>query len=384
MAQGRLVAAILAGLALAMASGLSFIWNTGRTASGVVDLGGLAAHPQRSMDAATLAFRRDRGKLDQVDHGQLDAALAQAPLEAAPFVYAGAQLANAGRLAEAERLLDIATHRNPRSREARALLLQNAMASGNGRAAVTQIEVMYRLQRDERPVLSEALIYLASMPETRPSTLAAISDNRHRRDVLQGMARWGASPAMLISAKQALGDLDLGRDRDDFVRSLVNSLLAIKDWSGARRVWSTYYPDATDRSGLVVDPSFTGQFGPPFGWTVQSAPNGEADLGESGLTGRYSGSERAELARQLVLADPGQYRLSIKSADTGNGLWIEVACAGSTAIAEQQVTAGSQGLNVTVGSDCRALDVMILARPSALQSSQGFRLTSLQMERIGS
>ena len=158
MAQGRLVATILFGLVLALASGLSFVWNTGRDASGLADIRGLSAHPERSMDAATLSFRRDRGRLDGIDMEQLRAALVRAPLEEEPFVFAAAGLANAGRLAEADRLLEIAEERNPRSREARVLLLTHAMASADAREAVTQIEVMYRLQRDERPVLSEALI----------------------------------------------------------------------------------------------------------------------------------------------------------------------------------------------------------------------------------
>ncbi len=381
MAQGRLVATILFGLVLALASGLSFVWNTGRDASGLADIGGLSAHPERSMDAATLSFRRDRGRLDGIDMEQLRAALARQPLEEEPFVFAAAGLSNAGRMAEADRLLGIAEERNPRSREARALLLRHAMASADAREAVTQIEVMYRLQPDQRPVLNEALIYLASMPATQQATLTAISDDRHKRDVLQGLARWGASPSMLLSAMQALGEFDLGPDRQDFVRSLVNPLLGTANWRGARRVWSAYYPGAIEGEALLVDPGFTGEFGPPFGWITHNGPDGRASLGGEGLTGRYSGRARAELARQLVLADPGQYRISVESPRVGSGLWIEVACSGSQVIAERQLTEGTQGLDITVGSDCPALDLTFAARPSASQTSRNFLITGVRMEQ---
>ncbi len=385
MAQGRLVAAILLGLAaaaLVLASALSFIWNTGRTASGVADLGGLSAHPGRAMDTATLTFRHSRGELDGIAMAPLRDALAMAPLEEEPFVYAAAGLANAGRVVDAHRLLRIAEERNPRSREARALLLQHAVANADARDAVAQIEVLHRLEPELRPALSEALIYLASVPTTQRAALAAINEARHKRDVLQGLARWGASPSMLLSAIEELGEFDLGPDRRGYVRSLVNPLLAAEDWRGARRVWSVFYPGAFDGDMPLVDPAFTGEYGPPFGWATQDGRDGWARTGDKGLRGRYSVLEQAELARQLVLAEPGRYRILVQSVDPGSGLWIEMACGSSPAFAQQQLGEEIQTVEFTVGSDCPALNVTIAARPTGSQSTQDFRITGIQMERI--
>ena len=385
MAQGRLVAAILIGLAVAalvVASALSFIWNTGRTVSGVADLGGLSAHPDRAMDTATLIFRHSRGELGGIAIAPLRDALAMAPLEEEPFVYAAASLANAGRVVEASRLLRIAEERNPRSREARAMLLQHAVADADAREAVTQIEVLHRLEPELRPALSETLIYLASVPTTQQATLAAIREDRHKRDVLQGLARWGASPSMLLSAIGELGEFDLGPDRRGYVRSLVNPLLATEDWRGARRVWSVYYPGAFDGDMPLVDPAFSGEYGPPFGWATQDGRDGWARTGDEGLRGRYTGLGQAELARQLVLAEPGRYRLNIQSVDPGSGLWIEVACGSSPAFAQQQLAEEMQTVEFTAGSDCPALNLTIAARPTASQSAQDFRIIGIEMERI--
>ncbi len=382
MAQGRLVTAVLAGLVLAIASGLSFLWNTGRSAEGWPIPPALASHPERDMAAANLAFRRSGGSVNGIDLQGLNAALARAPLEDEPFTYAAAHQMADGTATTVDDLLHIAEARNPRSKEARVLLLYRAANRLDAQEAVTQIEVLYRLERERRPILRDLLIYLASLPATQEATLAGIEDESHKREIIQGLARWGASASTLLSALDTLGEFDVGPDRQGFVRSLVNPLLGEGDWAGARRVWEVYYPDAPDDRAVVADETFTGAFAPPFGWLANSGEDVPARFSAEGLAGTYYGDAPQEIARQYVLADPGAYRLLVESARVGNGVNITLACAGAGPFIETRLFQRSQSVDFTLPDDCPALEIAMFAQPGKDRSSSRFLINSVRLEPV--
>lgn len=383
MAQGRPLVLIAATLLLACLSTLTWFWNSGRQAPAIF-WPALQQHPGRVMDAATIDFRASRGQIQGIDLAALQAALSGSPLEEEPFVFAAANLASGGDIAQAERLLRVALRRNPRSREARILLLDLLARRGNTQEAVAQIEVLSRLLPEQRAQLRNTLVLLASIPSTRRETLEAITVNANKIDVLRGLAHSGASASMLLESLDAVGEIDPGEDQEGFVNALVNPLVRAGDWQGALRLWTHFNPAAFAGGDLLLDPNFEGTFGPPFGWALRRDNQGYARFGEDGLVGEFYGRRRAEFARQVLLLEPGDYRLRVRSQDVGTGLLMEVECPGSGELASERLEERNEEMAFSVTQACPAQILKLMGRPSDPPRGSAFSISEIQIERVPS
>lgn len=362
---------------------LTWYWNSGRQAPAIFGPA-LFEKPDRVMDAATLGFRASRGQLEDIDLAGLQASLRADPLEEEPFVFAAASLVAAGEIAQAERLLRIAVRRNPRSREARILLLDLLTRRGHTAEAVAEIEVLANLLPDQRPQLRNTLVLLASIPSTRRQTLEAITINANKMEVLRGLARSGASASMMLNSLDAVGELELGGDPEVFVNTLVNPLIQAGDWQGALRLWNHFNPTAFAEGSLVLDPRFEGTFGPPFGWAVRSGNYGYARLGEDGLVGEFYGRRRAELARQVLLLEPGNYLLRAQSRDVGTGLILELECPGSGELVSGRLKERNEEIAFSVSQACPAQVLKLVGRPTDPPRPSVFSISEIQLERVAS
>lgn len=381
MAQGRSVIAILLAVLLCIASLLSFLWTTGRAGPDFMAAIGLQSNPSSVMNAATLQFRANRGELTGIDFDALNAALALAPLEEEPFVYVAADNMSAGRLDEAEDLLLRAIRRNPRSRVGRALLIDVLARQGEARDAVVQIEALYRLEPDQRPMLMEMVASVASAPEMREATFAALTEKPLKLHVLRSLARNGASASELLEALALAGDLDLGDERGAFVTSLASPLADAGDWQGARELFTTFYPDAYTDGALILDPTFTGQFPPPFGWFLASNSEGYARSTAQGLAGEYYGRRRTVLARQTVILEPGDYQIGVEAPNAGRGLRLVVLCRGGGELGDQRIGEQLDMLRFSVPSDCQAVEIELEGRPADPPVTSPFLIEEVRFER---
>ncbi|MWV26955.1 tetratricopeptide repeat protein [Aurantiacibacter rhizosphaerae] len=381
MAQGRFVVFFVVALALAYVSVISAFWNLGRRLPEAIAVEGLAEHPDRIMGRATLSFRESRGKLDSIDFPSLRRALARAPLEEEPFVFTAAQLAASGRIAEAEAMLRESIRRNPRSREGRLIFLTLLAQRGNAHEAVTQIEALYRLMPEQRPVLRDTLVYLASFPGTRQSTLAAVSEDLHKRDILQGLARSGASASMLLETLDAFRDVVPRDARESFVASLSGPLLRAGDPRGALRVWMHFNPEAYADGSVLLDEHLNGSFAPPFGWEVRGGSDGYARIGNNGLEGEHYGRRAALLAQQTAILGPGEYTLSVLAENHGRGLSFDVSCNKEGDIATVDLESRENRTHLNVPNDCPAVTLELRARPSDPPRKSMFRITQVSLER---
>lgn len=380
MAQGRLVGFGILALVMAYASGLSMFWNSGRQVPSSLAPQILRTHPDALMKQAARSLIDSEGQIQQIELAEVKAGLKYAPLGDEPFVVEAARQMVSGRTAEAETLLRIALRRNPRSREARVLMLDLLAAQGDARGAVAQIEVLYRLMPNRRPLLRDALVYLASLPSTRRDTLEAISEDTHKREVLEGFARSGASASFLLDTLEAFEPFDFG-EREKFTASLATPLLRAGDWQGARRVWGEFNPGAFVNGNLLIDPQLTGEYGPPFGWELRSGRHGYARLDQAGLTGEFYGRRAGTLAAQTIVLDPGRYRLTTLSEEMGRGLAVALKCLGQEDLSAMRLSRGEQSLEFFVDVNCPALELLVQGIPSDPPTSTSFRIRHVGLER---
>ncbi len=381
MAKGRSLILFLAALGFMVLSALTLFWNKGWQAPQFVGTA-LQEHPDRVMTAEAREFGESLVQAGSVDTRRSQSFLAKAPLEEEPFVIAGANLDPDQEIERSESLLRIAVRRNPRSREARLLLLDRLARRGDVTGAVAQVEVLTRLLPSEgRAMMSDALVALVNEPSLRRETLAAIEGNTTKLEMLRALSRNGANASVLLESIETLGQLDLGERRDDFVASLVNPLLRAGDWQGALRVWTYFNPTASAGDDLVLDPQFAGEFGPPFGWEVRSNSNGYARLGDRGLEGEFYGRSNTELARQVLFLDPGDYSLTIRSETLGEGIRLLVACPQEGTILEEPLDDRSKTMQFSLTGDCPAPALRILGRASDPPRASAFAISEIELER---
>lgn len=384
MAQGRSLILGLVSLLLVYASVLSFSWSADRELPVQLTLPGLEAEPALAMEAATARFTETGGSLEGIDLEFLKTELARAPLEEEPYLYGAVEHMAEGRIADAERLLEVAVRRDPRSSVARVLLLDLLARRGNARDSVVQIEVLTRLVPAQRAALQNTLVYLASMPSTRTATLETINDRSLKMHVLRRLAQDGASASMLLDAIGLVGDLDLGDEQASFVSSIVNPLLSAGDWEGGRRLWTSFNEGAFADGTLILDPTFSGAYGPPFGWEVRTGSEGYARLTNDGLVGEFYGRRQTVLAQQTVILEPGDYHVRVAAQDEGRGIQLAVRCKNGSELIIVALTNRNEVADFAVPAGCPALDIQLRGRPSDPPATSSFLISEIGLERMSS
>ncbi|WP_394729495.1 tetratricopeptide repeat protein [Altererythrobacter sp. GH1-8] len=333
------------------------------------------------MRTATIEFLENRGDPTSVDLASLNSALSWAPLEDEPYTFAAAQQFGSGDPERVEALLKVALHRNPRSREARVYLLEHLVDQGRAREAIEQIEILSLLMPDRRGLFQSNLLYLVTFPDTRPEAIAALTDNTIRLNLMRSLANAGASASMILDTHDAFEDFDLGADPSASISSWIAPLIERSDYNGALRVWRRFNPEAK-AGALLVDNKFSGRFGPPFGWTIRSGPNGYAKLGDAGLTGEYYGRRPASLAQQVLLLSPGAYKISFSDLASVGPLKFVIRCLGGQELANDGI---EQKLATTFSvptSGCDAQTIEISGRPTDPPRSVQFGIGNVALERL--
>ncbi len=383
MAQGRsLVLLALSGV-FSYVAVLVFHWNSGVATPAYLAPSWFQASPKLAMQNATSVFLQSKGNIDTVDLEEINAALAQAPLEDEPFTFAAASQFNSENVQKTEELLKLALRRNPRSREARIYLLELLVDEGRVSESIEQIEVLSRLMPERRGFFQSNLLYLATLPETRSEAIASITDDGARRDLLWSLARAGASASMILDTYDAFDDFDIGNESEVVINRWIAPLIDREDYDGARRVWSRFNPE-TNADALLVDGAFSGKYGPPFGWTVRSGSQGYAKLGDYGLTGEYYGRRPTRLANQLLLLQPGVYAFTSRNLANVEPIHFAIRC-----INREELVGGPidqpRPLTFEVPADgCAAQSLEITGQPTEPPRSVNFEIGSVELELLAS
>ncbi len=243
----------------------------------------------------------------------LEEAARAAPLRPEPFLVRGvdAQLADDSRLAG--RAFAEAVHRDPRSIAARYFMADQQLRSGNSEGGLRQIAMLARLVPSSAFNVATMLATYARQPGTAAEVKTVLRGHPELEPViLNTLAADGRNADLIIYLSNgAVGDAAMVRG---WQSTLVNSLVTAGDYSRAHRVWARL-SDVGGSTDLLFNPSFTDtQAPPPFNWALGSNASGLAEPENGGLHILYYGRENAPLASQLLMLDPGAYRLSFDIA----------------------------------------------------------------------
>lgn len=344
--QRRPSAALAAGAALTAAVACGLIYNFSiRGEAPIIPLAGLIG-PART---AELRFAQiaARGLVSPQLAARARAAAGRDRLAYEPYLFSGASSFPTERSAGTARAADLlreALRRNPRSAQARALLLRRALLQGDVKEAIAQIGMLDRLNREYAIALlggvGRAINTTAQIDEAN----RALSERPSLyREVVRGFTA-AAKPARLV-AHLGTG-LDGPALRDPAVTGpLLDRLVELGEVDAAHSLWRRAGGDSQG-AALLSDPAFSISGGrPPFAWNYAQSGSGVAERqprGE-GVFVDYYGRQPGALLRQLVTLAPGSYRLTVTYEPLGRApgsLAVGVACASRS---NQLATARLQG-----------------------------------------
>jgi len=229
-------------------------------------------------------------------------------------------------------LLQEALRRNPRSREARLLLLRHALGTGKLSEAIDQIAVLNRLTPGAANQLMAGLGGAIRSQRQVDEAVDALKPHPELyRPFLRGFKLARQAPELAIRLVSRLPEPALA---DPVVRKMaIEEMVEAKAFAEARALWGK----GLGKPGqLVHSPDFSdSKAPPPFNWTLAESESGVAERDRGGgLLVDYYGRSPGLLASQLLTLAPGSYTARLEySTEAGNpsAPGVQVRCAGSPA-----------------------------------------------------
>lgn len=233
-------------------------------------------------------------------------------------------------------LLQEALRRNPRSREARLLLLRHALGTGKLSAAIDHIAVLNRLTPGASDQLMAGLGGAIRSPRQVDEAVDALKPHPELyRPFLRGFKLAKQPPELAIRLVSRLPEPVLG---DPEVRKMaIEEMVEAKAFAEARALWGK----GLGKPGqLVHSPDFSDtKAPPPFNWALTENETGVAERDRGGgLLVDYYGRAPGLLVSQLLTLAPGSYtaRLDYSTeAGIAAATVLQVSCAGTPAALAQ-------------------------------------------------
>jgi tetratricopeptide (TPR) repeat protein len=297
---------------------------------------------------------------------------ARAPLSPDPYLIEGAIAETEGDGQAAEALLLAARSRDPRSRGARFLLADRFLRSGRITAALIEMQALVSLQSRGVEVFEPTLAAFARSPGAVPQLKAFFAR----------YPRVEASVLSILAGDAANADLVLAlanvRDPNpDWRGTLVSALASAGQYAKAYATWSRLSGIRPQRglfnSGFAKIAAL-----PPFNWALPETSDGVAEPdGKGGVEVLFYGRARAILASQLLLLQPGNYRLAMNVAEVdgeAGALHWTLRCANvNKDLADIPLRSGMAvgGFAVPAGCEAQWLELQGLASDSPQTTELG-------------
>lgn len=254
---------------------------------------------------------------------------AKAPLAPEPFLVRGVQARVAGDEAGAGRAFLAARERNPRLVAARYFLADHYLRTGDTVDGLAEIAALARLVPGSLSQVAPHLASYARTPGVAPQVKALVRENPELETALlitlAGDARDSELALYLWSGRTAQGS-------KQWQERMLQSLVKSGRFFEAAAAWSRF------SGGLAagqVDPDFRTDRLAPFGWILASDASGVAEpQGQGRIHLLYYGREDKVLAGQLLMLEPGRYRLSMRvsgATPTAESLAWTIRCLPSAA-----------------------------------------------------
>ena len=333
---------------------------------------GLASRERKPIAEATITKIQDSAR--------------KAPLSAEPFLVRGVEAQVAGNEALASDAFRAAKLRDGRSIPARYFLADHYFRAGDADHALTEIAFLARgLPNGVDKLAPYVGVYAKDRRNWPRLRRLFAADPRLADAALAALATDARNTLTVLS----LADPSLMSPQTTWAPRLIQSLVAAGDYSRARMVWSQVARVSSAGAPLIYDPAFRDGNAPaPFNWTLTSSTVGFAERRKGGgLHVLYYGQEDGPLASQLLILQPGSYRLAMQvSGDPARlrSLAWAVTCANSNASVARIIldpAAAAKGWTITIPAGCPAQKLELIGISSDLPVQTDATISGLRLDR---
>jgi len=323
--------------------------------------------------------------------------LAATPLSAEGYYVLALAAERAEEIDRSEHLMTQAVRLHPRMITARTWLLQRYLASGREAAALQQIAVILRLNRNLGLSMTAILKELARHQRLRPLIARQFANTPYIMSLVQEARGDGLDAAAKLELLQGT---DL-RKLPDGIRSAQSAvaadLLQQGRYGEAREIWWTIL-GARRPADAIFDPDFSGlEAAPPFAWELTRSASVTAEYVQSGLPDPVTalkvttfGELPQTLAKQQLVLPQGTYRLRFLSrlSNGSSGAppfhW-RIRCVSGDAVAELPIEAEANWKTMersfVVPAACPSQMLELASRGGTEGRSPDLFLTSVRIGR---
>lgn len=345
--------------------------------------GNPAIETSRAMAAIAQAAREGR-QVPASAFAAMRLASVREPLAPEPFLVRGVQAELSGDPRTAERAFQAAQWRDPRSLSAAYFLADAYLRAGDVSRGLPQVAALARLAPGGTSAVAPYLAAYARSPRNWPALRSLFQAHPEMAGpALTELAKTASS----ASAVLALADLRQKAGDAPWLAPLLNSLTVAGDYGRAQAIWAR----ATGvRPGpYLYDASFSDKTSPPpFNWSLTSSAVG---LAERQVGGRlhvvFYGRDDGILATQLLLLQPGRYRLSMQLAGDAArarslnwSIWCDKA---AEPISSVTIDAAARGWQFTVPQSCRGQWLRLSGAAGELPQQVDVTIAGLKLEEAG-
>ena len=312
----------------------------------------------------------------------MDDVAAKAPLAPEPFLVRGRQAELGGDSAAAQSAFEAAQRRDPRSLPAAYFLADRYFRIGDANRGLAQLSALARLAPQGNLVVAPSLALYARNDANWPALRSLFQSNPELAGpvliVLAGNI--GTVPAVLALANPAQKAQDA-----HWLAPLLDTLTTAGKYEEAHAIWGRLTGAST--SALLYDASFRDKVSPaPFNWLLTSSIVGVAERQAGRLHVVFYGQEDGILASQLLLLQPGQYRLSMQllgDQREAHSLTWSIWCDKSDMpIASVSLdVAAAKGWSFAVPANCPAQSLRMSGTSLDIAQQVDVVLTSLKLEK---
>jgi len=242
---------------------------------------------------------------------ELRGALATDPLDHRAMIALAMAADERGDFRTARALAQRALVYNPRARQVRSWLLEDALKRGDVRSSLGHVDRLLTLAPNRRPQLLPALALLAQEPGTLSPIRAMLASRPDwTPNFVDALVAQQADPALiraLIDPVATAGPETQSR----YIAMLVQRGRARE----ARSAWLELLPAGSKAATHVYDETFRVKEGlAPFAWRYPEQGNGSHEpVAGGGMRAFYLPNAPASLAEQTLALAPGRYRLRLSA-----------------------------------------------------------------------
>lgn len=330
-----------------------------------------AARGQKRLSPSTIAMVAD--------------AASKAPLAPEPFLARGVEQRLAGNNEVAVQSFLAAERRDPGSPAARYFLADLYYHGDDAGRALKEIAALARLAPGGVQATIPYIAVYTKDRSTWPTLRAMFGSNPALEDAaLTALASDPANADVVL----ALADPRHVASHSRWPGSLVNSLIAAREYRRARTIWRQAWRVQDPAGATLYDAQFRDSLAPaPFNWDLISSSVGVAKRQTGGrLHLVYYGHGDGVLARQLLMLAPGTYHLTLAiKGDLAKARAISwsVRCDKTPfRFASSSLDrVASQGWKFTVPTACAAQWLELSAKSAGVQQRSDFAITDLRLAR---